>query len=575
MLVCATWQSGALACPFCSAVSQTLTQEIAGADVAVIARLIKLPPETDSNGDSAGLNLDDPDSGMAEFEVLETIRGEDIAGGAPAKGSTIQVVYFGSGASDSKGQQKKFMISGIAGEKIDWTTPLPLTERGIGYIKALGSLPEKGAARLAFFLAYLEDEDPLLAQDAYDEFGRAPYEEVIAVGDQIDRPKLIGWIEDSQVGPTRRRLYLTMLGICGQAEDVVFLESLLQYDYQQMKPGLAATLAIMAQNGPAMGVSVLNEMVKADVRRKRQCLDALIAAYLKLKGPAGLPLIEERFLTNPAAEYTHVYAAVMALRFHGEETDSLPRERLLQTVRLLLDNTDIADQVIPDLARWEDWSVLEQLVTMFKDSEEGAWVRQPVISYLLVATEQPAEISERAKAALAELEALDPKGVKRARSYMAFGLLARAGAKKKTAQKATETTTETVTEKETANDAPKDNTSVTEEVVVAEKTNTAVLSAKESATTALVEDKATTTSTNDQEQTTSAAADTQEKVPAEKPVETTPVADALSESAPPAGPSRMVIIGGPLIAGLVLFGVFALLLRGADVRSSSPESRDS
>ncbi|NOZ41406.1 MAG: hypothetical protein GXP24_14450 [Planctomycetes bacterium] len=578
MLVCATWQSGALACPFCSAVSQTLTQEIAGADVAVIARLIKLPPETDSNGDSAGLNLDDPDSGMAEFEVLETIRGEDIAGGAPAKGSTIQVVYFGSGASDSKEQQKKFLISGIAGKKIDWTTPLPLTERGIEYIKALGSLPEKGAARLAFFLAYLEDEDPLLAQDAYDEFGRAPYEEVIAVGDQIDRPKLIGWIEDSQVGPTRRRLYLTMLGICGQAEDVVFLESLLQYDYQQMKPGLSATLAIMAQNGPAMGVSVLNEMVKADVRRKRQCLDALIAAYLKLKGPAGLPLIEEQFLTNPAAEYTHVYAAVMALRFHGEETDSLPRERLLQTVRLLLNNTDIADQVIPDLARWEDWSVLERLVTMFKDSEEGAWVRQPVISYLLAATEQPAEISERAKAALAELEALDPKGVKRARSYMAFGLLARAGAKKKTAEKTAEKTTEKATEKETANDAPKDNTSVTEEVVTeeevvaektkTEKTNTAVLSAKESATTALVEDKATTTGTNDQEQTTSAAADTQEKVPAEKPVETTPAADALAESAPPAGPSRMVIIGGPLIAGLALFGVFALLLRGADVRSN-------
>jgi len=378
LLVCATWQSGALGCPFCSAVSQTLTQEIAGSDVAVIARLIQLPPEADPNSDApSGLDLDDPDSGTAQFEVLEIIRGEDIAGGPPAKGSTIKVVYFGT-----KEQKKHFLISGLAGKKIDWTTPLPLTERGIEYIRSLGTLPEKGAERLAFFLGFLEDEDPLLAQDAYDEFGRAPYEEVIALGDQIDRPKLIGWIEDAQVGPTRRRLYLTMLGICGKAEDVAFLESLLRYDYKQMKPGLAASLAVMTQTGPAFGTPVLSEMVKADVRRKQQCLDALIAAYLKLKGPTGLPLIEDRFLTNPAAEYTHVYATVMALRFHGEETDAIPRDRLLQSVRLLLNNTDIADQVIPDLARWEDWSVLDRLVTMFKTSDDDAWVRQPVISYL-------------------------------------------------------------------------------------------------------------------------------------------------------------------------------------------------
>ncbi len=532
MLVCATWQTGAHGCPFCSAVSQTLSQEIAGSDVAVIARLSKLPPEADSSSDIAGgLDLDDPDSGTAEFEVLETIRGDDIPEGAPAKGTLIKVVYFGN--SD---QKKNFLISGIAGKRIDWTTPLPLTERGIAYIKTLGTLPEKGAERLKFFLDYLEDEDPLLAQDAYDEFGRAPYEVVVAVGDQIDRPKLIGWIEDSGVGPTRRRLYLTMLGICGKAEDVAFLELLLRYDYQQMKPGLAATLAVMAQTGPAFGATVLSEMVKADVRRKQQCLDALIAAYLKLKGPSGLPLIEDRFLTNPAAEYTHVYAAVMALRFHGEETDAIPRDRLLQSVRLLLNNTDIADQVIPDLARWEDWSVLDRLVTMFKDSDDDAWVRQPVISYLLAATEQPAEISKQAEAALAELEELDPKGVKRARSYMAFGLLARSGTKKKTAAKKDTDTTKTV----------------------------ATAQAKESPTKVRADP-------TDKKQT----ANVETNSTAEKSSEPVPTSAAVSAGSTPAGPSRMIIIGGPLIAGLVLFGVFALLLRGADVRSSNPESRDS
>ena len=518
---------GAQACPFCTAVSQTLGQELDGADNAVIAKLLKLPPEADLEGDdSAGFDIDNPDSGMAEFEVVEVLRGT----GGPAPGATIKVVYFGGNE-----QQKQFLIKGITGERIDWRTPLPLTQRGVEYVKSLDTLPDEGPERLIFFLAHLEDEDPLLAQDAYDEFARAPYEVVIAIGDSMDRQQLIAWIEDAQVGPTRRRLYLTMLGICGQAEDVAILESLLQYDYQQMKPGIAAALAVMSQTGPVVGGSVLNEMIRADVRRKQQCLDALIAAYLKLKGPDGLPLIEERFLTNPAAEYTHVYAAVMALRFHGEETDVLPKPRLLKSVRLVLENHDIADQVIPDLARWEDWEVMDQLVEMFKSSEDDAWVRQPVISYLIAASEQPPAVSDRANSALKELEAIDPEGVKRARSYMAFGLLARSGAKKKTAQTA---------DSETSDSAP----------------------AEVDVSTADIQPVPATAVESTEKQTASVAP--------EQPSDAEPAAVAAVDATSSVGPSRMVIIGGPLIAGLFMFGVFALLLRGADVRSSSDSSQN-
>ncbi|QDS98838.1 hypothetical protein [Adhaeretor mobilis] len=516
-LFLANWSASASACPFCSAVSQTLSQEIAEADVVVIAQLVNLPVEADPNSDDpAGLDLDDPDMGIAEFEVVEAIRGDN----PPVAGSTIEVVFFGSNE-----QKKSFLISGIAGSQIDWTTSLPLTNRGIEYVRQLGSLPEKGAERLAFFLNHLEDEDPLLAQDAYDEFGRAPYADVVEVGDQMNRQKLIRWIEDCQVGPTRRRLYLTMLGTCGQAEDIAILESLLLYDDQQFKPGIAVSLAMMSNTGPAFGASVLNEMVKADVSRKQQCLDALIAAYLKLRGPDGLQLIEERFLTNPAAEYAHVYAAMMALRFHGEETDSLPRQRLLQSIRLLLDNEEIADQVIRDLARWEDWSVMDKLVEMFKASEEDAWVRQPVISYLLAATEQHNEISERASAALADLEQLDPQAVKRARSYMAFGLLARVSGKKRTEKSAS-------TEVEPVKDLDKQDRTGAADVATASKP--------------LVEDA--------------------------QPVAPQPTAAEQSSLTPQPGISRLLIIGGPLITGVFLFGIFALLLRGANVRSSQNDS---
>jgi hypothetical protein len=99
----------------------------------------------------------------------------------------------------------------------------------------------------------------------------------------------------------------------------------------------------------------------------------------------------------------------------------------------LLDNPEFADQVILDLARWEDWSVLDRLVTMFKESDENGYVRQPIVSYLTVASEQPGDVGARATKSLGELEELDPEGVKQARSLMAFGALGRARASTATA----------------------------------------------------------------------------------------------------------------------------------------------
>src|SRR5690606_10510978 len=120
-------------------------------------------------------------------------------------------------------------------------------------------------------------------------------------------------------------------------------------------------------------------------------------------------------------------STIMALRFHGEESFEIPKERLVQSLRLLLDNDEIADQVIPDLTRWEDWEIMDRLVEKFKASDEDGWIRQPVVSYLLTAAEQGGEIGDKANAAVEELEQIDPEGVKRARSYLSWGLIPGAG----------------------------------------------------------------------------------------------------------------------------------------------------
>ena len=81
-----------------------------------------------------------------------------------------------------------------------------------------------------------------------------------------------------------------------------------------------------------------------------------------------------------------------------------------------------------DLSRWKDWSVLDRLVEMYKTADKNGYIRQPVVSYLTVASEEAGDVGTRAKAALADLEKLDPEGVKQAKSLAAFGALARARA---------------------------------------------------------------------------------------------------------------------------------------------------
>ncbi len=107
----------------------------------------------------------------------------------------------------------------------------------------------------------------------------------------------------------------------------------------------------------------------------RPALDALLGCYLTLKGDEGLRLVEDVFLRNPKCLYADTYAAVMALRFHGTEGGIIPRERILESMQIMLERPEFADLVIPDLARWEDWSQIDRLVKLFKEADDStSWV---------------------------------------------------------------------------------------------------------------------------------------------------------------------------------------------------------
>jgi hypothetical protein len=95
---------------------------------------------------------------------------------------------------------------------------------------------------------------------------------------------------------------------------------------------------------------------------------------------------------------------------------------VLESLKLLLDEPKLADLVIADLARWQDWSVIDRLVTIFKDAKaDNIFVREPIVNYL-----RACPLPEAA-AAVQELEAIDPEAVRRAATLAGLAGIAAAG----------------------------------------------------------------------------------------------------------------------------------------------------
>ncbi len=343
----------AVCCPFCSAVSQTLRQEMAAMDTVAIARIVP-GSETDSD---------------AKFSVVSVLRGDKLV----TESQELTINYFGKAKTD-----QRFLVMGVDPPELLWSSPLPVSEVAVNYIEAIHALSEDSMERLNFYMDYLEHEEPLIARDAYDEFASASYADIKKLKPKMNREQLIEWIKDTSLPHDRKRLYLVMLGVCGREEDTEFLE----------------------------------QMLRSEDPNQRGGLDAMIACYVTLKGDSGLDLIDELFLLNKDSQYADTWSAIMALRFHGTDGGVIEQERVLKSIRLILDRPDLADLVIPDLARWEDWSQIEKLAELFRTADvKSSWVRVPVINYL-----RACPLPE-AKEQLEELKELDPASFKRATSF--------------------------------------------------------------------------------------------------------------------------------------------------------------
>ena len=344
------------ACPFCESVQQTIRQQSLTMDAVVIASSV------DSH---LTRNLD---TGIVKMKIHQVLRGGELV----KVDQVIDAIYYG----DVK-VGRRFLLSGVDPPELQWSC-LPLTEDFEKYIIGAINLKEDPLSRLRYFRKFLENDDRLISRDAYDEFASTPYEEMMKLGAEMDHDRLVEWVQNPEIGADRRRLYFTMLGICGSKDDLPMLEAQLRTPTKSVSSGL----------------------------------DALIACYLTLAGEKGLPLINELFITNKKAPFKETYAAIMAIRFHGTDGGVIPRSALVESLHAVLERPELADMVIPDLAKWDDWSQVNRMVKLFKDADEKKnWVRVPVVNYL-----RACPLPEAQKA-IEVLEKIDPGAVQRSKAF--------------------------------------------------------------------------------------------------------------------------------------------------------------
>jgi hypothetical protein len=353
----------AAACPFCGVVSRPLSDR---RDAALAVAV----------GEAAGAARTDEAGLLVQaVTVRQLLRGKGVAAGAsvtarvaaPVEGTAILLCTGPVGAAGD-----------IASSR--WEA-VAADEALLGYVAAAPSTDDRSAERLRWFAARLDHPDRRIADDAFAEFGLAPYEAVREAAAAIDA----GWLEDcvSEAGGEQRRR-----GFCG------------------LVLGIRAAAATDAAEARRM-TALLRRAIELPASDVRAGFDGLLGGLLVAEGAEALRFFDDRGLFAPDARAGDARHLLAALRFAWESlAESVPRERTSAATARLLDNPVVAADAAVDLARYSAWDSVDRVAGLWdRLGKDDPLVRRGVVGYLR-SCPRP-----EARAHLERLRAADPRAV--------------------------------------------------------------------------------------------------------------------------------------------------------------------
>lgn len=354
--------AAAHACPFCGVVGRSLAERRDGAAVTAV-------------GEAAGPAARGADGLLGQpFTLRQAVRGT-----LPAERASVTARVDGpvTGLAVLFGTEPR---DGAAGR---WEA-VAADEALLAHVAAAPATTMPAARRLAWFAARLEHPDRQIAEDAFTEFGLAPFGAVRDASGSLPAGAIESWVVDPGIDQRRRGFYGLALGLVAERERDAVVR--------------------------ARMVSVLRGAIARPTTDVRAGFDGLLAGLLVAEGGRGLEWIVAQGLCGPETRAGDARHALAALRFAWEHlAESVPRDAVAIATGQFVDNPAVAADAVVDLARYRAWGAIDRVAAAWdRLGSDDPLVRRAVAGYL-AACPLPA-----ARAHLDRLRAAEPDRVRQA-----------------------------------------------------------------------------------------------------------------------------------------------------------------
>jgi hypothetical protein len=343
-----------------------------------------LPPTIREEAAQAGTRLlligtihDRPGAADAsDLHVTEVLRRDPILGDRKVIPLSRWV------PSDPKKPRRFLVFCDVVKDEIDAYrgTPIP-SDQGLEYVKKVLALdPNDTAGNLPFYFRYLDNADHTIADDAFLEFARANYKDVVQAAPRLDPARLRTWLRDpTKTPPGRTGLFSLLLGHCGNDEDAETLRKLLD-----------------------------------DPRQPSSDLGAILPAYVMLKPKEGWAYLRDLF-KDEKKPFPLRYAGLRTARFLVDfRPDLVGRKEASDGVVPMIEHEDLADFVIDDLRKWQRWDLTDRVLALQgKAVYKGQAVRRAMLRFALCCKD-----NKEAERFLSEQHAKDPELVREVKDLL-------------------------------------------------------------------------------------------------------------------------------------------------------------
>ncbi len=361
-------------CPFCGGMQgQTLVKEVQQARFV----LYGVPSNPQIKRDAEGREYSTTD-----FTIEEVVKTDPFL--KNKKTLTLPRYIPPSAAGD----EKMLVFCDLSNDQPDTYLMMSVKDVAvIKYLKEAMKVDEKDVSkRLRFYFNYLDHFDNEVASDAYKEFAKADYAEVVKLvkdyGDAEMRKRLQTWLKDPNTAIYRYGLFGLMLGLCGNKEDgEVFL-------------------------------TLLNDPDKSLISG----IDGILAGYILVDQTNGWKYTKS-LIMGTSSDFAKRHAGLRTIRFLWDtHLGHVSKDELLATMEQFISQGDIADMAIDDLRKWKQWKFTDKILQQSKrDTHIGALVQRAVLRYMLSC---PQDQFAGAKGYVEEVRKVNPDKIKDAQEIL-------------------------------------------------------------------------------------------------------------------------------------------------------------